>query len=257
MDDSPKGVLKNFSEVFSISPKAVSRKTVHLGMIDTIIFDSEGVVIDTEAIWDKGQDEFLRRRGFAYDREKVKHLLTGVSLEDGVKALMREYGFAGNPAILARERLEIVAELIRRDVKFIDGFLDFFSEINGSFKNCIATAMATPLLEIVDKKLGLSKLFPKRIFSLADVGFRSKPHPDLFLYSARQLGSSSENCLVIEDAPFGLQAAKRAGMSCIAITTTYSHDRLSEADLVVDSFRQINVSKLGDLGTRINSRVST
>jgi beta-phosphoglucomutase len=216
-------------------------------MIDTIIFDNEGVVVDTEAIWDRGQTEFLRRRGFAYDREKTKPLLTGASLEEGACALMHQYGFGGNPAELARERMEIVFELFEKEIKFIDGFRDFFEQIRGRFKTCIATAMSPELLEIADKKLGLSALFQGRIFSAADVGFRTKPRPDLFLYAADRLESKSENCVVIEDAPFGIEAARRAGMSSIGLTTTYPHRQLRKADLIVGSFQEIDITRLDTL----------
>jgi beta-phosphoglucomutase len=213
-------------------------------MIEGIIFDNEGVVVDTEPIWDQGQGEFLRRRGFVYDRGRVKHLLTGASLEEGAKALMAEYGFSGNPAALARERMEIVFDLVKENAKFIDGFLEFFDKVRAKFRVCIATSMAPELLKVVSDKLGLEKLFGNNIFSLADVHFRSKPEPDLFLYAAKKLRVASARCVVIEDAPLGIKAAKRAEMSCIALTTTYPKKLLSEADLIVDSYDEIDVAKL-------------
>ncbi|MFZ2643579.1 MAG: HAD-IA family hydrolase, partial [Verrucomicrobiia bacterium] len=63
--------------------------------------------------------------------------------------------------------------------------------------------------------------------------------PDIFLHAASQLGSKPENCLVIEDAPHGVEAARRAGMRCIAITTTYDREKLRGAERVVDSFAEI------------------
>ena len=63
-------------------------------MIDTIIFDAEGIVIDTEAVWDKGQEIFLQRRGFVYDRERIKPLLTGRTLAEGVEVMKQVYQFA-------------------------------------------------------------------------------------------------------------------------------------------------------------------
>jgi len=211
-------------------------------MIDTIIFDADGVVVDTEKIWDRGQEEFLRRRGFVYDRERIKPLLTGTSLAEGVKVMKREYGFQGNAEKLARERMEIVKDLFKREVKFIPGFQEFFKGVRGKYKTCVATSMAEELLEIIDRRLGLSKLFDDRIFSLVDVGYRSKPNSALFLYAARQLNSKVENCVVIEDAPHGVEAARRAKMKCIALTTTYGPEELSRADLVVNSYYEINLT---------------
>ena len=71
-------------------------------MIDTIIFDAEGIVIDTETIWDKGQAIFLQRRGFVYDRERIKPLLTGRTLAEGVEIMRQAYRFDGDTEALAR-----------------------------------------------------------------------------------------------------------------------------------------------------------
>lgn len=210
-------------------------------MIDTIIFDGEGIVVDTETIWDKGQEEFLRRRGFVYDRERIKPLLTGRSLAEGVEVMKQEYKFEGDTEALARERADIIRDLFAHEVCFIEGFLEFFESVRGRYKTCIATAMDQGLLELVDHRLSLSALFENKIYTLVDVGHRSKPNPDIFLYAAQQLRSSPENCIVIEDAPHGIDAARRAGMRCIAISTTYDCEKLQNADVVVNSYSEIDL----------------
>lgn len=210
-------------------------------MIDTIIFDAEGVVIDSEAIWDKGQDEFLRRRGIVYRREVVKHLLTGRSLVDGVRVMQKLYGFAGDPEKLARERKEIVKSFFKNEVVFINGFESFYGKIQEKYRTCVATSLDPELLAIIDGQLNLSYLFRGNLFSIAEVGYRAKPHPDLFLYAADKLNTPVTNCLVIEDAPHGIEAAKRAGMRCVALTTTYDRARLGQADVVVDAYEQIDL----------------
>ncbi|MBI5818660.1 MAG: HAD family phosphatase [Verrucomicrobia bacterium] len=210
-------------------------------MIDTIIFDAEGVVIDTEPMWDKAQEEFLRRRGVAYDRDRLKHLFSGRSALESMEITKTECGISGDTQLLAAERTELVRRQLEEHVGFVTGFMEFFQRVRPAYKTCIATAMAEELLRIVDRRLGLSELFDAKIFSLAAVGFRSKPNPDLFLHGASQLGSKPETCLVIEDAPHGVEAARRAGMRCIAITTTYDRRKLSGAERVVDSFAEIGV----------------
>lgn len=214
-------------------------------MLDAIIFDGEGIVVDTEAIWDRGQREFLERRGLVYDRERIKPLLTGRSVLEGVHIMQREYGFSGEPEALAAERIAIVKDLFAQEVKFIEGFEAFFRQVRDRYKTCIATAMAEDLLAVVDRRLGLSRLFDGHIFSLADVGYRSKPNPDLFLYAAARLGSRPANCLVIEDAPHGIEAARRAGMRCVALTTTYRREQLAAADLVTDGYPEIDLAAFG------------
>lgn len=201
-------------------------------------------MVDTEKTWDRAQDEFLRRHGLHYDREKTKHLLSGKSQTEAIEILRAEYGLAGDIQSLIRERLELVRRQLAEQVEFIPGFRDFHRKIPPTVKTCIATAMPEDLLEIVDARLGLSKLFTGRIYSLMHVGQRSKPNPDLFLYAAGRLAARPEHCAVIEDAPHGVEAAHRAGMKCIALTTTYDRQKLSQADLVVDGFDQIDLATL-------------
>ncbi|MGA2800783.1 MAG: HAD family phosphatase [Verrucomicrobiota bacterium] len=208
-------------------------------MINTIIFDAEGVVVDTEKAWDKAQVEFLRRRGIVYERNKIKHLLSGKSQVEAIEILKAECGLTGNVQSLITERMALVKRLLEEHVEFVAGFREFFQRVQPAYRTCIATAMPEDLLAIVDGRLGLSGLFGGRIYSLIDVDHRSKPNPDVFLHAAGRLGAKPENCLVIEDAPHGVEAAKRAGMKCIALTTTYDRQILSNADTVVDSFAQI------------------
>lgn len=211
-------------------------------MIDTIIFDAEGIVIDTETIWDKGQAIFLQRRGFVYDRERIKPLLTGRTLAEGVEVMRQAYRFDGDTEALARERADIVRELFIHETAFIEGFLPFYESVRNHYKTCVATAMDQDLLKLVDQHLNLSALFENRIYTLDKVGYRSKPNPDIFLYAAQQLGSAPEHCVVIEDAPHGIDAAKSAGMCCIAISTTYDPGKLQKADFVVNAYAEIDLA---------------
>ena len=208
-------------------------------MIDTIIFDADGIVLDSEQAWVKGTTEFLRRKGFIYDKERLMPLMIGGSVEDGVRIMQKECGFSGDAAKLARERVSLVRKYYETELEFIKGFEEFYSKVQRKYKTCIATSLDSELLKIADKKLGLKKLFNDKIFSIADVGNVSKPAPDIFLYAAKKLNSEPHDCLVIEDSPRGVKAAKSAGMFCVALTTTNKKELLSEADIIVDSFSEI------------------
>jgi beta-phosphoglucomutase len=240
VDAPPSGLLEGDQDPVPRKPLPLEKHP----LIDTIIFDAEGVVIDTEPIWDRGQEEFLRRRGCAYDRASTKHLLTGRSLAEGVRILQEQYDFPGDPALLAEERAEIVRDLFGRGVPFVPGFREFFERSRYTYGTCMATAMVPDLLDAVDQGVGLSRLFGGRLFTIADVRYRSKPEPDLFLHAARQLGSEPAACVVIEDAPKGVEAAKRAGMKCIALTTTFVREKLTAADQVVDCYAEIDLEAL-------------
>jgi beta-phosphoglucomutase-like phosphatase (HAD superfamily) len=213
-------------------------------MIDTIIFDADGVIVDTEDLWDLASTEFLGRRDVAYVRDDLKHLLTGRSVVEGVRVMQAMYGFGGDPESLAEERMAIVEGLLCRRAAFVRGFPEFFASVRDRYKTCVATAMPVRLLAVVDRCLGLEGLFDGRVYSVQGAGCRSKPHPDIFLLAADLLGSLPETCLVIEDAPYGIAAAKAAGMACVALTTTYGPDRLMGADRIASSFAEIDLASL-------------
>ncbi len=210
--------------------------------ITTIIFDADGVVIDSERIWDEAQTEFSRRLGIPYERAKLKPLLAGRNQTEAIEILKAEYAIAGDTESLVAERTELVKRGFQNGVEFMAGFRDFFQRIRFEYKTCIATSMPEELLAIVDGRLGLSSLFGGQVFSLIAVGYRSKPNPDIFLHAAKQLGAEPANCVVIEDAPHGVEAARRAGMKCIGLTTTFDRQTLSRADCVVESFGEIDLA---------------
>lgn len=211
-------------------------------MSDTIIFDLDGVIIDSESIWDKSQAVFLERRGCTYDREKVKHILTGTSMVEGSIILQKMYGFPGDPEELAKERIEITKDLFGTEVNFVPGFQDFYENVRGKYKLAIGTSLDRQLLEVIDKRMGLRKLFYNNVWCIEDVGNLSKPDPAIFLYAAKMLKSSPESCVVIEDSPRGIEAAKNAGMKCIGLATTYDRSKLSAADLIVNSYSEIKLN---------------
>ena len=210
--------------------------------IAAILFDCDGVVLDSETVWDRCETEFLRRRGVAFDLARTKPLITGLGQRAGVLLLQEQYGIAGDPDALVAERLEIIRGLFEREVRFTPGFPEFFeAKVRGRYATCIATSMPEELFAVADRKLGISRFFGDRVYFPSHVGGRAKPAPDIFLYAAAQLGAPPERCLVIEDSPRGLEAARRAGMASIGLATTHGAEMLGEADRVVASFAEIDL----------------
>ena len=207
--------------------------------ITTLIFDLEGVIINSEPVWEGADNEFLQRRGIVYDIEEVKPIVMGRSLVDGIRMLQQKYGFGGNPEELAKERRELAREHFKQDIGFMPGFKEFFAATASKYPRAIATALERDFLAAIDAKLHLSEMFNGHVYSIEDIGFVSKPNPDIFLYAAKHLGADPAECLVIEDAPNGVAAARAAGMRCAAITNTVSHERLVGADQIVDTYAAI------------------
>lgn len=211
-------------------------------MIEAILFDCDGVVLDSETVWDRCETEFLRRRGIAFDIERTKPLITGLGQRAGVLLLQEQYGVEGDPDDLVRERLEIIRGLFEREVRFTAGFPEFYEEkVRGRYATCIATSMPEELFTVADRRLGISRFFGGRVYFPSHVGGRAKPEPDIFLYAAAQLGAPPDRCLVLEDSPRGIEAARRAGMTVIGLATTHEKPMLAGADRVVSSFAEITL----------------
>jgi beta-phosphoglucomutase-like phosphatase (HAD superfamily) len=103
----------------------------------------------------------------------------------------------------------------------------------------LATGASRKKLEFVLQKLPIKQYFDAMI--TADETNSGKPDPEVFLNAAKELGVTPGNCIVMEDARNGAQAAKKGGMLCIAITTTRSEDQLQAADLIVDGYHELDI----------------
>ncbi len=207
--------------------------------LKALIFDMDGVVIDSESIWDRVQDEFLKRRGYVWKREQLKPLLAGSSPLEAVRRMQEIYGFDGDLEELSRERLEIYHNFLPNMVRFVDGFKTFFNEYSSSYRVAIATSADRSSFDLVDSILNLTDLFKGNIVTIDQVNFAAKPDPDLFLEAARRLRLEPGACMVIEDAPLGIQAAKAAEMMCIGLATTFPSSFLECADWVAKDYDAI------------------
>lgn len=215
-----------------------------MSKIEAVIFDMEGVVVDTEPLWDKVAEIFLDRKGFVYQRDIIKPLTMGRTMEDGIKIWQKHYGFSGDTKEQAEERRGIVRQVFETEVSFIPGFMEFFDFIKGKYKTAIATSAEREFIRLFDKRLHLSELFNGHIYSIEDIGFIPKPNPDIYLLATKSISVSPSLSVGIEDSPNGVEAIKRAGMKAIAITNSTTKENLVNADLVVDRFSEIDLDKL-------------
>lgn len=213
-------------------------------MIKAIVFDAEGVVLDTESIWDEEQAFFLSKQGILYERHLVKHMVAGRSLKESTEILMNFYEITDDLQKSVKERINIFQTILSKNISFIDGFKDFFDKIPQSLQVCIATSLKKDSLCAIDKKLGIYELFREKVFSIDDIGGKSKPDPAIFHYAAKQLSVKPSECLVIEDSPNGIKAAKKAGMICIGLATTFAKDKIVNADFVCSNYKEVELKIL-------------
>lgn len=205
------------------------------------------MIIDTEQAWDESNRIFLERRGATYVRTIHKPMLTGRAAVEGVRLLQELFGFDGDPNELAEERTALVRAQLADSVGFLPGFELFFAWARTKIPIAVATGMEASMFAFVDQRLRLSEMFDGKVVVSSDVE-RSKPEPDLFLAAAALLGVPPVECLVIEDAPLGIEAARRAGMASLGLASTYPASLLSDATVVARDWTHAHQSILTLIG---------
>ncbi|MDZ4284975.1 MAG: HAD family phosphatase [Patescibacteria group bacterium] len=205
-----------------------------------IIFDHDGVIANSEDLYDIADREFLRRHGVDYRREEIVSLLMGRNFTETTGILKERYQLRGTLEALIHERRGFLEAQYRSSLDFIPGFSGFHAElVKNGLQTCVATSSEPVLFAIAKERLRLEEFFGGRMFTVAQVGNRSKPNPALFLYAAEQMGVTPEGCMVIEDSPNGVLAAKNAAMYCVALTTTHTREQLAVADVAVSSYGEL------------------
>ena len=213
--------------------------------LEAVLFDMDGVIIDSEPLWSEAEKQLLARRNLRYSPE-LKEVLIGRDSREAVSLLMAYYNLSERLDEIIEERNQLITGLFREFLQPITSALGLVRSVRDSaIKTALASSSPRHLIELVLDKLKIAGLFDC-ILSGEKVE-RGKPAPDIYLRAARELGVQPSNCLVVEDAPIGVAAAKAAGMSCLAISTSASHSALVLADLVVGDLGEVDVLMLQEL----------
>jgi HAD superfamily hydrolase (TIGR01509 family) len=181
---------------------------------DAIIFDFDGVIVDSETIANAALAELLTAQGHPTSREEALSSYCGLNWTDCHKRIEAETGRRFDREALG-DLLDAAVAARAGEVLAIEGLADFVAA-NAHRRLAIASSSETAWLETTLSRLGLLGWFEARLFSAA--GFaRGKPHPDIYLHAAAQLGADPPRCLVIEDHPVGVAAGAAAGMTVVAL----------------------------------------
>ncbi len=178
-----------------------------------LIFDCDGVLVDSEVLSCRIDAEFLTEIGVPYTAEEIAQQFLGVSLKTMIARieadrnckLPDDFGERLNRLLFAR---------FATDLKPIPGVREAILSL--PYPRCVASSSLPERIALSLRITGLSDLFD-HVFSASEVT-RGKPAPDLFLHAAARMGASPEQCVVIEDSPAGVQAALAAGMRVIGFT---------------------------------------
>lgn len=229
-------------------------------MLQAVFFDFDGVIADSEPLHLQAYQSVLRRDGITLSREDYYERYLGYDDAGLFQALARDRGLTMDGARideLIDAKSKIVESLLSADDVLFPGAEDCVKMCAAHVPLAVASGALGPEIELVLRHAGLRECF-KAIASASD-GVRGKPAPDLYLLAMAKLRSvcavEPGDSIAIEDSHWGLEAARTAGMCCVAVTHTYRAGELSGADLVVDSLGDITIPQLEQI-VRHNRRIS-
>jgi beta-phosphoglucomutase len=195
--------------------------------IDAIIFDMDGVIVDSEPLHERALAETLTRIGFPATPGMQIADYIGRSDQDFWKDFVVRFHPAQTLAELVRLKRDRVVELVREHQPLFTGLSELVAALAARWPLALASGSERPVIEAVLDIEGLRRHF-RVVVSSAEVP-RGKPAPDVFLLTAQRLGVSPAACVVIEDSKPGVAAALAAGMRVVAVTNTHDAEELGHA----------------------------
>ncbi|MGV9321610.1 HAD family hydrolase [Streptomyces sp. NPDC003660] len=206
---------------------------------DLILFDNDGVLVDSEPISNRHLAAYLTELGHPTTYEEsirdymgaALHRVHDLVLERTGERLPAEFDDVFHARVFAAFEREL------RPVAGVEGVLEKLAADGMPY--CVASSGSHERIRVGHRATGLDRWFEDdRIFSSQDVG-RGKPAPDLFLYAAQRMGVAPERCLVVEDSPLGVRAARAAGMDVYGFTAMTPPEKLAGATQLFSSMGEL------------------
>jgi HAD superfamily hydrolase (TIGR01509 family) len=178
-----------------------------------LIFDCDGVLVDSEPIALAVLLEVVAEAGYRLDEALAYRHLLGKSREQEERLLREEFGLAIEPELLHRELPQRLDRRLQRELKPVPGVVQTLAHLGGA--RCVASSSRMERIRLSLSVTGLLEAFEPHLFSASSV-MNGKPAPDLFLHAASTMAYKPQDCVVVEDSPAGIRAAQRAGMNVYA-----------------------------------------
>jgi beta-phosphoglucomutase-like phosphatase (HAD superfamily) len=197
-----------------------------------LVLDMDGTMVDSMPAHARSWEVFTRRHGIRMSVEEVLRKTTGRTGVECIRILMGEDIPDDRAVELINEKEAVYRDFFGRDFREVAGFRKFagLAQARG-LKLSVATAGDRHNIAFALKHLALERA-PDAVVG-GDEGIAGKPAPDLFLEAARRVGIPPAECIVFEDAPFGIEAARRAGMRAVAICSTHKAEELAGPHVIV------------------------
>jgi HAD superfamily hydrolase (TIGR01509 family) len=210
-------------------------------VIDAVVFDLDGVIVDSEQVWDEVREEYARSSGGRYTESATRDMM-GMSSPEWSRYMAESLAVPGTPQAINAAIVERMLARYGEAPPLIPGAVDAVRRVSARWPLAIASSSNPELIEVVVRVSGLGDVFGI-VVSSQEVP-RGKPAPDVYLEAARRLGVDPARCAAVEDSHNGIRSAKAAGMRVVAVPNPHfppDGEAMAAADVVLGSIAELTV----------------
>ena len=208
-------------------------------MVAAVVFDMDGVIVDSEQVGDEVREELVADWGGTYSAAAQRAMM-GMSSPEWSRYMHDELGLAQEPDEINAEVVRRMLERYHGELPLLDGAVDAVRALAASYPLAVASSSNRPLIDAVLETAGIAGCFVATVSS--EEVRRGKPSPDVYLEAARRLGVAPSRCAAVEDSGNGIRAAKTAGMVVIAYPNAHyppDAEALGAADIVIETLSEL------------------
>ncbi len=200
-------------------------------MIKAVLFDMDGVLLDSEEFILQAAKKFFQEKGVEVKAEDFREFI-GMGEDRYLGGVAEKYDIPFDAGKDKSRVYDIYDQLVKGNLRPLPGVKEFIHKcLEKDLRIAIATSADERKMKVNLKETGLSDIPFNSYVNGIEVE-NKKPHPDIYLLAAKRLNVEPECCLVVEDAVSGVEAAKSAGCRCLALTTSFPADKLQKADWI-------------------------
>jgi HAD superfamily hydrolase (TIGR01509 family) len=217
-------------------------------VIEAVVFDLDGVLLDTEELWNEARRQIAEERGGRW-QDDAQRAMMGMSSGEWSRYMHEELGVPDPPEEISTEVVGRLEDLYRERLPLIPGALDAVRRLAARWPLAIASSSNRPLIDLFLELTGTADLFRATVSS--EEVARGKPAPDVYLEAARRLAVDPATCAAVEDSENGIRSAAAAGMTVIAIPNAVfrpSDKVLSLAAVALASLDELQPELIESLG---------
>jgi HAD superfamily hydrolase (TIGR01509 family) len=208
-------------------------------VIEGVIFDLDGVLLDSEQVWDEVREQLVRERGGRW-HDRAQRDMMGMSSREWSRYMHDELRVPDPPERISAEVVRRLEERYRRQLPLLPGAQEAVERLAARWPLAIASSSNRELIDLALELMGVADLFRATVSSEEVAG--GKPAPDVYLEAARRLGVEPSRAAAIEDSHNGILAARAAGMRVVAIPNPHfppQEDALAQAGVLLSSLSEL------------------